>query len=85
MGMCAHDPIPNSVIDRLLGKDIATLKSINECPLLIVPEQSPPVDDFDKIPRIFAHYSTLNQFREELICKYPSSLLSLWKYLWISV
>lgn len=71
MGMCAHDPIPYSVMDRLLGKDIATLKSIKECPLLLkIPEQNPPVDDYDKIPRIYAHFSTLNQFREELISKY---------------
>ena len=70
MGMCAHDPIPDSIMNRLLGKNIRSLPSITDCPLLLkIPEQSPPIDDYDKIPRIYAHYSTLNQFREELISK----------------
>lgn len=71
MGMCAHDPIPTSVMDRLLGKDMVSLASVQECPLLLkIPEQSPPIDHYDEIPRIYTHYSTLNQFREELISMY---------------
>lgn len=65
MGMCAHDPIPISVINGVLGKDVSELASVKECPLLLkIPEESPPTDDYDQIPRIYTHFSTFNQFRE---------------------
>ncbi len=70
MGMCAHDPIPIGVMDRFLGKEMSTLLSVKECPLLLkIPEQKPPIDRYDSIPRIYTHYSTLNEFRQELISK----------------
>lgn len=73
MGMCAHDPIPTTVVNEFLGKDVSTLTSVKECPLLLkIPEGSLPIDDYDQIPRIYVHLSTLNQFRE-LISKLPSS------------
>ena len=69
MGMCAHGPIPISVINRFLGKDVDTLDSVKKCELLLkIPEDAEaPIDPYDEIPRIYTHYSTLNQFRKELI------------------
>ena len=67
MGMCAHDPIPISAMNRFLGKDLRTLTSVTECPLLLkIPEHSLPTDVYDQIPRIYTHFSTLTQFRERI-------------------
>ena len=73
MGMCAHDPIPISVLDKFLEKNVGELTSVRECPLLLKnPEEGHQViDDFDQIPRIYAHFSTLTHFRE-LLSKYLS-------------